>query len=244
MSDSLKAFMVVPTYNEVDNIKRLTEEILALLPDLQICIVDDNSPDGTGKVAQELADTHERVHVVHREGKLGLGTAYCAGWKRSIELGAEILMSMDADFSHKPEHIPGILEAVSQPGVDMAIGSRYVTGGKIINFTYDRHIISKGAQLFTNGLLGLTALDCTSGFRAYRKEVLEEIDVTTIRSAGYSFLIEILFRAEKLGKNVAEYPITYLAREHGKSKISSKEILGAFKTVFRLKWEEISGGAS
>lgn len=233
------AAMIVPTYNERDNIRPLVEQLLATVPGMRVVIVDDNSPDGTGAVADDLVREYPLVAVVHRPGKLGLGTAYRDGFRRAIELGAEILLSMDADFSHKPEHISAMLETIRE--ADMVIGSRYIPGGHTVDFSLDRRIISRGAQLFTHYLCGLSPKDCTSGFRCYRRAVLEKVDPGSIQSKGYSFLIEMLFRVEHEGFLVKESPITYVAREHGLSKISSKEILGAFFTVFRVRLRQLLG---
>jgi dolichol-phosphate mannosyltransferase len=229
----VKASVVIPTYNEHDNIKQLTEEILTLAPPLDVIIVDDNSPDGTGKLADELATQYPgRVQVIHRPAKLGLGTAHIAGFKLALEQGAQRVLSMDADFSHHPRHIPTLLAKSQQ--AHLVIGSRYVRGGGTRFCSWKRRALSLGANLFAKVMLGLPARDCTAGFRCYHDDVLLSIDLDDIFSNGYSFLIELIYHTKSQNWRVAEVPIIFEDRRHGVSKISRLEIVAALYTVLRL----------
>jgi dolichol-phosphate mannosyltransferase len=231
---TLRGAVVIPTYNEAENIERLVKQILDLGLGLQVIVVDDNSPDGTGSIVDGLAATDQQVSVVHRAGKLGLGTAYIAGFKKALVDGAPIVFSMDADFSHDPKYLPAMVE--KSRADDLVIGSRYVPGGGTSGCTTPRKALSQGANLFAKTLLGLKAKDCTAGFRCYRRQVLETIDLDSIFSSGYSFLIEMLNRCEKKGFTVGEVPIIFVNRQRGASKISRTEILKAMYTVMRLRW--------
>jgi dolichol-phosphate mannosyltransferase len=229
----VNATVVIPTYNEADNIPQLVDEILALDPPVNVIVVDDNSPDGTGELVDGLAaENPGRVSAIHRPAKLGLGTAHIAGFKQALGQGAERIVSMDADFSHHPRHIPSMLAKADE--ADLVIGSRYVKGGGTRYCTWKRRTLSLGANLFAKIMLGLPARDCTAGFRCYHREVLESIDLDDIFSDGYSFLIEMLYRTKKQGWSVAEVPIVFEDRRHGVSKISRKEIFSAMYTVLRL----------
>ena len=235
----MKTTVVIPTYNESDNIVTLVEEILGLRAVSHIIIVDDNSSDGTGQLAEKLAKQHQEVHVIHRLGKLGLGTAYIAGFKLALTLPTDCIMTMDADFSHHPRYIPSL---VSQTRVyDLSIGSRYVDGGGTINCNLWRRFLSRMGNTVARLTLGLKATDCTAGFRCYRRQVLETIDLDSIFSSGYSFLVEILYRCQKLGYRVGEVPIIFENRRQGSSKISQSEVWKAAYTVLRLGWERVVG---
>lgn len=229
--------VVVPTYNEAENIERLVQQILALGLDLRVIVVDDNSPDGTGAIADSLAAADSHVQVVHRSGKLGLGTAYIAGFKKALGEGAPFAMSMDADFSHDPSYIPAMVEMSKSR--ELVIGSRYVAGGGTRDCTAPRKALSRGANMFAKVLLGLKAHDCTAGFRCYRRHVLESIEMDTIFSSGYSFLIEMMYRCQKKGFSVGEVPIIFVNRQRGASKISRTEIYKAMYTVLRLRWNKL-----
>ncbi len=229
----MKATVVIPTYNECDNIRQLVSEILALDPPPNVIIVDDNSPDGTGELADALATEHpDQVRVIHRPAKLGLGTAHVAGFKLALNQGAVRVLSMDADFSHSPRFIPAMLSKSRE--AHLVIGSRYVRGGGTRFCSWKRRALSLGANLFAKLMLGLPARDCTAGFRCYHREVLESIPLDEIFSNGYSFLIEMIYRTKTLGWRVAEVPIIFEDRRHGVSKISRREILSALYTVVRL----------
>jgi dolichol-phosphate mannosyltransferase len=229
--------IIIPTYNEQENIVLLVEKIVNLGLDSHVIIVDDNSPDGTGQLADGLAAQHLGVGVVHRAGKLGLGTAHIAGMKAALDAGMEVILTMDADFSHHPRHIPDLLAALGR--FDVVIGSRYVPGGGTRYCTLPRKALSHGANLFARTVLSLGAGDATAGFRGYRREVLESIALDEIVSNGYSFLIEMLYRCQRQGWSVGEVPIIFENRQRGASKISKTEILRAMQTVVRLGGERI-----
>lgn len=226
--------VIIPTFNESDNISNLVTEILALPVDAHVIVVDDNSPDGTGQLLDTMAGREPRIHPVHRPSKLGLGTAHIAGMRQAFALGLEPLVTMDADFSHNPRYIPGLLKGLDDR--DVMIGSRYVPGGGTRFFSVQRQILSNGANAFARLMLGLRAHDCTAGFRAYRRTVLESLDLDCIFSNGYSFLIELLFLCQRNGWQIGEIPIIYEDRRAGKSKISKAEIYKATYTVLRLFW--------
>ena len=230
--------VVIPTYNERDNISPLVDAIKEACKDIGIIIVDDNSPDGTGQVADELARTYPSIYVIHRPGKLGLGTAYTAGFRKALENGARRIITMDADFSHNPSYIPRLLEASADH--DLVIGSRYVSGGGVRNWGVERRLLSWWANTFARLMLGLKAHDCTGGFRCYRQEVLQEVRPETIQADGYSYLIEMLFRCQQLSFSIAEVPIIFEDRRRGRSKVSSVEIFKAGWTVLRLALERVS----
>ncbi len=231
----MTVIVVLPTYNEAENITRLVPELLALPDALRVLVVDDASPDGTGRLADELAAAHPgRVEVLHRSGKLGLGTAYLTGFQRAFELGADFILTMDADFSHQPRYIPAML-ARSADG-DLIIGSRYVPGGGVLDSPFRRRLLSRMANAAAHLFLGLKARDVTAGFRLYRREALRSLPLDRIFSSGYSFLIEMLFLIEARGWRVSEVPIIFQDRARGESKISQNEIFKAGYTVLRLSW--------
>lgn len=237
MGEQLETCVIVPTFNEKDNITDLVQQLLALPINAHIIIVDDNSPDGTGQIADALAEQHERVQVIHRTGKLGLGTAYIAGFKKGLAEGAERLITMDADFSHNPAYIPRLVELANF--YHITIGSRYIPQGGVINWGLQRRFLSWGANLFARTVLGLKANDCTAGFRCYHREVLLNIELNQIFSNGYSFLVEMIFKCQRLGFTVGEIPIIFANRERGQSKISHHEIYKAMYTVMRLAVERL-----
>ncbi len=228
----MKATVIVPTYNERENIVLLVPELLALPIGLHVLVVDDNSPDSTGMIADDFAAREQRVSVIHRAGKLGLGTAYIAGFKKALAGGSDLILTMDADFSHNPRYIPAMIECSQK--ADLVIGSRYVRGGGAVDSPGARRMLSYGANAFAKVLLGLKAMDCTAGFRCYRRAVLESIDLDSIFSDGYSFLIEMLYKVQRRGWTVAESPIQFMDRRLGNSKISQTEITRALYTVLRL----------
>ncbi len=232
MNDSPRAIVIIPTYNEAENVPPLVERILSLEEGVDVLIVDDNSPDGTGDVADAIARETSRVQVIHRPRKLGLGTAYTAGFMRALEQGHDRILTMDADFSHNPRYIPTLLRLTETN--DLAIGSRYVPGGGVRLWGWHRRLLSRGANLFARTMLGLHAHDCTAGFRCYRANVLETVDPRSIRADGYSYLLEMLWRVQKAGFSIAETPIVFTDRRRGASKISQTEIFHAAGTVFRL----------
>ena len=233
MMADLKSVVIVPTFNERENIEILLADLLALPIDLYVIVVDDGSPDGTGELADHWAAKTDRVQVIHRASKLGLGTAYIAGFKRALSAGFDRIMTMDADFSHHPRYIPAMIELSRE--CDMVIGSRYVKGGGTLNCTFKRRALSRGANMFAKMTLGLRARDCTAGFRCYRHEVLESIELDSIFSNGYSFLIEMIYYVQRRGWQIGEVPIVFEDRRRGKSKISQSEVFRALQTVFRLQ---------
>jgi dolichol-phosphate mannosyltransferase len=233
----LKVMVVVPTYNERDNIERLVEEVLSQGPDIQILIVDDNSPDGTGDIADELAKRLSEVHVLHRAGKLGLGSAYREGFRYALDAGAEFIVEMDADFSHDPAKIPEFLEAAK--GADVVVGSRYLNGVSVVNWPIRRLILSYLANVYTRVVTGLRISDCTGGFKCFNRKVLEAIGLDSIKSDGYSFQIEMNHRAVETGFTVAEIPIIFIDRHAGSSKMSKKIVREAVVMVWRLRFGSI-----
>jgi glycosyltransferase involved in cell wall biosynthesis len=233
--------VVVPTYNELDNLRPLIESILTLsrdgtnpaLEDLCVINVDDNSPDGTGDEADRLAAMYPgRVEALHRPKKLGLGGAHLAGFARALHLGAQIVITMDADFSHHPRYVPAILE--KRGDADVVIGSRYVPGGGVSGWPWDRRVLSRTANLIARLSAGVHVRDTTTGFRLYRREVLESIPLDHIFSSGYAFMVEMLFLVQERGWRVAEIPIILQDRQFGSSKISHLEISKAVYTLLRL----------
>lgn len=228
----MKSVVVIPTYNERENIELLIDEILALRTGTQVIVVDDNSPDGTGNLVRMMADDHQEVHLISRPGKLGLGTAHIAGIRQALTMDVDCILTMDADFSHHPRFIPDLIASAER--ADIVIGSRYVTGGGAVNCGLNRTVLSRVANGFARLMLGLGAQDCTAGFRCYRRRVLEAAPLDTIFSNGYSFLIEMLYKCQRLGFSVAETPICFENRQRGQSKISKTEIFRAAHTVLKL----------
>jgi dolichol-phosphate mannosyltransferase len=235
----MKPVVIVPTYDEKENIEILLNDLLSLPVNLSVIVVDDGSPDGTGQLADRRAAQTDRVQVIHRPSKLGLGTAYIAGFKRALATGFDRIMTMDADFSHHPRYIPTIINLSRT--CDMVIGSRYVRGGGTLNCTWKRRVLSRGANAFAKLMLGLRARDCTAGFRCYRREVLESIDLDSIVANGYSFLIEMIYYVQQRGWQIGEVPIVFEDRQRGKSKISQNEVFRALQTVFRLEGQRLQG---
>jgi len=232
----LKTLIIIPTYNELENLPLLLKEIFSYAPEADVLIVDDNSPDGTGKLAEEMGQRNPHVYVLHRPGKLGLGTAYIAGFKYAIHNGYDAAFEMDADFSHDPRYLPDFLRAIGQ--ADLVIGSRYIPGGNTPNWSYIRRLISGSGNIFARFLLGIPVRDCTAGFRCYRREVLQSIDLDTIRSRGYAFQIELTYRALTKGFQIVETPITFMDRRLGTSKMSRKIVLEALAFVLRTRLSE------
>jgi dolichol-phosphate mannosyltransferase len=238
--------VTLATYNEIENLPRLVDAISAELPAAHLLVIDDNSPDGTGRWCDERAASDPRVHCLHREGKLGLGTATIAGMRYAIEHGYRYALNMDADFSHHPRYLRAILAGMETadglPGVDVMIGSRYVAGGKIEGWPLRRHLMSRAVNTYARALLGLQAKDCSGAFRCYRVSLLERVDLTAIRSRGYSFQEEILWHLKRLGAKFGETPITFADRERGSSKIDSSEALSALRVILALGVRNWFGG--
>jgi glycosyltransferase involved in cell wall biosynthesis len=238
-----QALVIVPTYNERENLANLVTRLRALPGDVHVLVVDDNSPDGTGEIADGLAADDPGVHALHRAGKLGLGTAYKAGFAFGLDRGYQYMCTMDADFSHSPESVPALLDKAAA-GYDLVVGSRYVPGGDVVGSTRPRKLISYGANWLAHTILNVKVRDCTAGFRCYRRRVLETIDLDAIFSSGYSFLVEMAYRCQQAGFSSAEVPIIFVNRTEGSSKISKSEIFKAFYTLIRLRtsalpWERM-----
>jgi dolichol-phosphate mannosyltransferase len=223
--------VIVPTYNESENIERIVDRVHAALPDVHVLIVDDASPDGTGKVADLLAEQDERVHVLHRPGKAGLGAAYTAGFDWGLARDYDVLVEMDADGSHAPEHLPRILAALK--GADVVLGSRWVPGGAVVNWPLRRELLSRGGNLYTRLALGIGLRDATGGYRAYNRAVLESIDYNEVSSQGYCFQVDLAWRVLRAGFRIVEVPITFAERERGESKMSGAIVREAFQRVTR-----------
>jgi dolichol-phosphate mannosyltransferase len=222
-SRSLKrVLIVVPTYNEVDNVIQLSSEVLAQDPAIEVLVVDDNSPDGTGDLVGKEAERQPRLHLLRRPGKLGLGTAYLAGFRYGLDNGFDRIFTMDCDFSHNPKYLPEMLKAMDEH--DMVVGSRYVPGGGVENWPLHRRLLSAFANFYARTLLRLEIHDCTAGYRGYSREVLETVEPFRIRSSGYSFLEEMAWRVARCGFSAGEIPIIFEQRKAGSSKIESSEI--------------------
>ncbi|NUR28586.1 MAG: polyprenol monophosphomannose synthase [Catenulispora sp.] len=213
-----RVVVVIPTYNEADNVRLITGRVRAAVPDVDILIADDNSPDGTGAIADDLAAADPAIHVMHRKGKEGLGAAYIAGFAWAREHGYDAVVEMDADGSHAPEQLPLLLDALRD--ADGVIGSRWVSGGSVVNWPMRREILSRGANIYTRLATGMPVKDATGGYRAYRMELLDKIDLGSVASAGYCFQVDITRRAHRAGFTLVEVPIRFAEREHGVSKMS------------------------
>ncbi len=221
--------VVIPTYDERENIERIVARVTSSVADAHLLVVDDGSPDGTGKIADELADADPRIHVLHRAEKAGLGAAYIAGFDWGLARGYDVLVEMDADGSHAPEQLPRLLSALDE--ADLVLGSRYVPGGAVVNWPRSREIISRGGNVYTQLALGMRVRDATGGYRAFRRTVLEGIDYAGVSSQGYCFQVDLVRRAFDAGFRVVEVPITFVERERGESKMSGKIVREAFLRV-------------
>lgn len=228
----LKTLTVIPTYNELEALPVVIERLRAAQPEVHVLVVDDNSPDGTGELADRLSREDEKIHVLHRKGKGGLGAAYIAGFTWGMERDYEVLVEMDADCSHQPEQLGRLLEAIER-GADLAIGSRYVPGGKTVNWPWHRQFLSRGANFYAQTMLGTDVRDITAGYRAFRRGTLDRLDLETIDSVGYCFQIDLGWRAELAGLTITEVPITFVEREVGDSKMDSGVILESMTKVAR-----------
>jgi dolichol-phosphate mannosyltransferase len=233
------ALVIIPTYNERDNVPRLVPEILARDPRLEVLIVDDGSPDGTGALADAMAATDSRIHVLHRPSKMGLGTAYIAGFEYAIAHGYALAFEMDADFSHDPRHLPEFLANMEE--LDLVIGSRYLRGVTVVNWPMGRLLLSYLANKYARWVTGLPFNDLTSGFKCYRRAVLETLDLSAIRSNGYSFQIETTFRSWHAGFKIGEMPIVFVDRDVGSSKMNRKIVWEAIWMVWRMRWWAVTG---
>jgi dolichol-phosphate mannosyltransferase len=231
-SKSPRVLVSVATYNELENLPLLVDEMFAVAPQVEILVIDDNSPDGTGVWAKERSQSDPRVHVMHRAGKLGLGTATIAAMKYAIEHDYDYLLNLDADFSHHPRYIPALIAGMDQ--ADVMIGSRYCPGGGVKDWPLKRRLMSQGVNLYARTALGLKPGDCSGAYRCFRVDTLRKIDFSKIRSRGYSFQEEILWHLKRVGARFDETPIIFADRERGQSKINGKEALAALWIIFRL----------
>ena len=228
-----RACVVLPTYDERENLAQIVPAILAASPDLDVLVVDDNSPDGTGALADELAAREPRLQVLHRARKEGLGRAYLAGFARALAAGYGRIVEMDADFSHDPAQLPALLEA--SKSADLVLGSRYVRGGGTSNWGFGRRLLSKGGSLYARLILGIPVRDLTGGFKCFRRQVLEAIDLPSVSSSGYAFQIELTYRALKRGFTVREVPILFADRRVGRSKMSRRIVAEALWMVWKIR---------
>ena len=228
----MKTLTIIPTYNEIDALPRTLDRLRAAVPDSDVLIVDDNSPDGTGDLAEEMGSRDSQIHVLHRTEKNGLGGAYIAGFTWGLERDYDALVALDADGSHQPEQLPGLLAALDQ--ADLVIGSRWVPGGSVVNWPLHREIISRCGSFYSRTMLGLKVRDITAGCRVFRRSTLESIDLDSIESVGYGFQVDMTFRVARQGLTIREVPITFVERTLGESKMSSGIVWEAVENV--TKW--------
>jgi dolichol-phosphate mannosyltransferase len=235
-----RALVIIPTYNELNNLRLIVPQVLDQDPRLEVLVVDDNSPDGTGRVADEMAADNPRIHVLHRPAKLGLGTAYLAGFRWALERDYAYVFEMDADFSHDPKHLPQFLAAIEN--ADLVLGSRYL-GGRVtvVNWPMPRLLLSYFANIYARVVTGVHLCDATGGFKCFRRRVLEGIDLETVRSNGYAFQIEMSTRAARRGFRIVEIPIVFVDRTDGESKMSRRIVREAVWMVWRLRFQSLLG---
>lgn len=235
----MKGLVIVPTYNEVENIPQLVPRILGQDPGVEVLVVDDNSSDGTGRVVDAMRAGEPRLHCLHRPGKMGLGTAYVDGFKYALERDYDYVMEMDADFSHDPDSIPAFLDALRN--ADLVIGSRYLNGVTVVNWPLTRLILSYGANVYTRIITGMPVKDATGGFKCFRRETLAALDLDRVHSDGYGFQIEMNYKAWRKGFRIKEIPILFVDRRVGISKMSKKIIWEAMWLVWRLRLRSLTG---
>ena len=228
-----RALVCLPTYDERENLEPITRAILQATPEVEVLVIDDNSPDGTGELADRLAAGEPRLHVLHRPGKAGLGKAYLAGFAWALEHGYELVLEMDADFSHNPSYLPRMLELAGE--ADLVLGSRNVAGGGTLNWGIGRKLLSRGGSLYARTILGVRVRDLTGGFKCFRRQVLEAIDLPTVECSGYAFQIELTYRALRKGFRVVETPIVFEDRRVGQSKMSRRIVLEAITKVWSIR---------
>ncbi|MBW4096430.1 MAG: polyprenol monophosphomannose synthase [Acidobacteria bacterium] len=240
----MRVLTIIPTYNELESLPKTLARLRSAVPDADVLIADDNSPDGTGKLADEFAASDSQVHVLHRKGKEGLGAAYIAGFRWGLTAGYDVLVEMDADGSHQPEQLPLLLDAVAN-GADLALGSRWVPGGTVVNWPFHRKVISRGGSFYSRVLLGLKVKDITGGYRAFRSTTLQAVDLNKVDSVGYGFQVDMLWRVAQLGLRVVEVPITFVEREFGASKMSgnifSEAVVNVTKWGLTARWAKLRG---
>jgi dolichol-phosphate mannosyltransferase len=229
----VRILIVIPTYNERENILPLVSSVLAVAPSFDVLVVDDNSPDGTGRLVDGLAAVNPRVRALHRSGKFGLGTAYVAGFKHALAAGYDRVVEMDCDFSHRPEDLPRLIDAAK--AADVVVGSRNIPGGQTVDWSPIRHLVSTGGSLFARAVLGLPIHDCTSGFKCFRRRALEALDLDQLRSNGYAFQVEVNHACHRAGLRLAEVPIVFPDRARGTSKMSARIVVEAAWLVVKLR---------
>ena len=234
-----RSLVVIPTYNEKDNVEKIVTTVLEVEPSLEILIVDDNSPDGTGQIADEMAQRDSRISVLHRKEKTGLGSAYIAGFKHALEREYDHIFEMDADFSHDPKYLPDFLEKIEE--FDIVLGSRYIKGVNVVNWPMSRLLLSYFANVYARLVTGLPVRDATGGFKCFRRKVLENIDLDAVQSDGYSFQIEMTFKAWKKGFQICEIPIVFVDRLAGASKMSKRIVREAIVMVWKLRLQSLLG---
>ncbi|MBC7883978.1 MAG: polyprenol monophosphomannose synthase [Saprospiraceae bacterium] len=233
--------VIIPTYNEIENIHSIIDAVLQQGEEFSVLIVDDHSPDGTGVEVKTMQVKEKRIHLIRRKGKQGLGTAYIAGFRYGLDHGFDYIFEMDADFSHNPNDLKRLLNACKLSGADMAIGSRYVKGGNIKNWSKDRIVLSYGASLYVRSITFLPVKDPTAGFICYRRKVLETLDLNKIKFIGYTFQIEMKYYAWSKGFKLVEVPITFVDREKGNSKMHSNIVSEAIQGVIKMRWRKAKG---
>jgi len=244
LEQTLRSLVILPTYNERENLSQIVRAVLVADERLDVLFVDDNSPDGTGELAEEMATASTRVHVLHRAGKLGLGTAYLAGFQYALAQRYLCVLEMDADLSHNPADLPRLLEPVYAHQADLVLGSRWVKGGGTRNWPLKRRLLSRGGSWYARSVLGLSIRDLTGGFKCFHRSVLDAIDLDTIQTTGYGFQIELTYRALHAGFRVQEVPIVFTERLHGKSKMSSSIVTEAVVLVWQLRLARVLGKLS
>jgi dolichol-phosphate mannosyltransferase len=237
----VKSLVVVPTFNEADNLRELVPRVLEQDPGMELLIVDDNSPDGTGALVESLRETEPRLHILHRPRKMGLGTAYLDGFRYALERGYDLVFEMDADFSHDPDSLPAFLEAAKD--ADLVLGSRYLNGVTVVNWPLGRLILSYGANLYTRIITRMPIKDATGGFKCFRRETLEGIDLGRVRTDGYGFQIEMNFKVWRKGLRIKEIPIVFVDRRVGISKMNRKIVWQAMWLVWKLRLQDLLGRA-
>jgi len=240
----VRVLTIIPTYNELESLPITLGRLRAAVPAADVLVVDDNSPDGTGQLADSIAAEDNQVHVLHRKGKEGLGAAYIAGFKWGLEAGYDVLVEMDADGSHQPEQLPLLLDAVEQ-GADLAMGSRWVRGGSVVNWPLYRQAISRIGSTYSRVMLGVKIRDVTGGYRAFRRTTLEKLNLDQIESVGYGFQVDLAWRVAKMGLKIVECPITFVERELGASKMSGNIVVEAMINVTKwgltARWNKLTG---
>ena len=239
----MRVLTIIPTYNEIESLPKTLQRLRTAVPDSDVLIADDNSPDGTGAYADKQAALDPQVHVLHRKGKEGLGAAYIAGFRWGLENGYDVLVEMDADGSHKPEQLPLLLQA-SEAGADLVIGSRWVSGGSVVNWPLHRKLLSRAGSTYSRLMLGIPVRDITAGYRAFRRSTLEKLDLSAVESVGYGFQVDMTFRVARLGLQITEVPITFVEREFGASKMSGNIVFEAIANVTKwglaARWEKLT----